>query len=307
MIIYQQLKKVEQNLAVAIGFFDGIHIGHKKLIDILLSQKNIYKTSIFTFRNHPDIFLKGYIEYILTDQERIEKIKDLGIDYLYLIEFNKKLMSLSAAQFIDILTNDLCVKKVIVGYDFTFGYMASGNAEYLCTELKKRNVDCIVVPAIRYEDEIVSSTAIREYIKSGNMKKANAMLGYNFFINGKVIKGKGLGREIGVRTVNLRYNKQKVIPLNGVYLTYAVMDNERMPSITNVGFNPTVDDDKLIKIETHILDKSHELYNKEITIEFIDFLRKEEKFDSLEDLRVQIMRDIEHAKNYFDTVNSFST
>ncbi|MEZ0535804.1 bifunctional riboflavin kinase/FAD synthetase [Caldicellulosiruptoraceae bacterium PP1] len=297
MQILNDLISPKEDISVAIGFFDGLHIGHMALINKLKEKKGC--KAIFTFKNHPDELIKGHIDYILTEKERLELFSENNIDIVFFIDFTQELMKMTPQQFIDeILIKKLRVKNVIVGYDFTFGYRAIGNAEYLKEKLNERKIDCTIIEPIYYNNQIISSTKIRDYIKSGLIEIANNMLGYNYFIAGMVKKGKALGREIGFPTINISFSNKKIIPKYGVYATYTIIDNIKFPSITNVGQNPTVSDGG-INIETHIFDISKELYNKDVKIEFLKYIREEIKFDNIELLKQQINKDIKEVKKLF--------
>jgi len=300
MNIYQRVFKRNDAPAVALGFFDGFHIGHKKLFEILTSNANQRKKVVFTFKNHPDKLLGLDTKYILTNSERLEFFEKYGIDDVYFIEFNKEFMQIDKDRFIeDILIEKLNVSLVVVGYDFTFGYKAEGNSEYLCEKLKNFGRECIVIEPVKYQGQVVSSTLIRNLIMEGNVKLANSMLGFCFFIKGIVKKGNRLGRKMGFPTLNIGFDKNKVVPKRGVYVTNTIIDNQKYLSLTNIGFNPTVSKTESLKIETHVLDFEQQAYGKEITIEFIDFIRDEKKFVNLQELKNQIDKDIEYVKALF--------
>ncbi|WP_039764426.1 MULTISPECIES: bifunctional riboflavin kinase/FAD synthetase [unclassified Caldicellulosiruptor] len=300
MNIYQRILTRNDAPAVALGFFDGFHIGHKKLFEVLTSSANQCKKVVFTFKNHPDKLLGLDTKYILTNSERLEFFGKYEIDDVYFIEFNKEFMQIDKDRFIeDILIKKLNVSLVVVGYDFTFGYKAEGNSKYLCEKLKNFGRKCVVIEPVKYQGQVVSSTLIRNLIMDGNIKLANLLLGYNFFIKGIVKRGNRLGRKMGFPTLNIGFEKNKVVPKNGVYVTNTIIDNKRYLSLTNVGFNPTVSKTQNIKIETHVLDFEKEAYGKEITVEFISFIRDEKKFVNLQELKNQINKDIEYVKALF--------
>lgn len=304
MNVYHNVFKRNDTPAAALGFFDGFHIGHKKLFEVLLSSANQCKKVVFTFKNHPDELLGFNTKYILTNEERLRFFEEYKIDDVYFIKFDNKFMKIDKDKFIeDILITKLNVSLVVVGYDFTFGYKAEGNSEYLQKRLEDFGKKCIVIEPVKYQEQIVSSTLIRNLIVDGNIRLANSMLGYNFFIKGTVKQGNKLGRKIGFPTLNLNFDKNKLVPKNGVYVTNTIIDNKRYISLTNVGYNPTVSKDKNIKIETYVLEFEKDTYGKEITIEFVDFIRDEKKFVNLQELKNQIIRDIEYVKALFCKAN----
>lgn len=302
MNVYEVIEKRLDSPAVALGFFDGFHIGHRKLFEVLSAEAGERKKVVFTFKNHPDNLLGHGAKYILTNEERLSFFKSYNIDDVYFIEFNKKMMQMDKDRFIEeILVDKLNVSLTVVGYNFTFGYMAEGNSQYLCEKLQKYGRKCIVIEPVMYQEYIVSSTLIRKLILEGNIKLANCMLGSAFFISGTVKKGNRLGKKLGFPTINIRFDKEKIVPKKGVYITNTVIDNDnkRYLSITNVGTNPTVSTSPNIKIETHILGIDSDLYGRQVKIEFIDFLREEKRFSSIDELKSQIAQDVEHVKSLF--------
>ncbi|WAM32615.1 bifunctional riboflavin kinase/FAD synthetase [Caldicellulosiruptor naganoensis] len=300
MNIYNRILKRNDTPVVALGFFDGFHVGHKKVFEVLNLNANRRRKVVFTFKNHPDKLLGLDLRYILTNSERLEFFEKHGIEDVYFIEFTKEFMQIDKDRFIkEILIEKLNAGLVVVGYDFTFGYKAEGNSEYLCKKLKDYGRECIVVDPVTCNDQVVSSTLIRNLIMNGNIQLANSMLGYNFFVNGIVKKGNRIGRKLGFPTLNIRFDKNKLVPKRGVYVTNTIIDSKRYISLTNVGFNPTVSKTQSIKIETHVLDFEEKMYGKKIKIEFIDFIREERKFESLQELKTQIEKDIEYVKALF--------
>ncbi|WAM34787.1 bifunctional riboflavin kinase/FAD synthetase [Caldicellulosiruptor morganii] len=298
MNIYNRIRKRNDIPVVALGFFDGFHLGHKKIFEVLALNAGQQKKVAFTFKNHPDRLLGLDVKYILTNSERLEFFEKYGIEDVYFIEFTDEFMQMDKDRFIrEILIEKLNAGLVVVGYDFTFGYKAEGNSEYLCRRLKDYGRQCIVIDPVTYNHQVVSSTLIRNLIMDGNIQLANSMLGYNFFINGIVKKGNRIGRKLGFPTLNIRFDKDKIIPKRGVYVTNTIIDSRRYISITNVGVNPTVSKTNSIKIETHVLDFEEKVYGKKIKLEFIDFIRDEKKFESLQDLKNQIEKDIAYVKD----------
>ncbi len=300
MNVYEIVEKRYDSPAVALGFFDGFHIGHKKLFEVLNANASGIKKVVFTFKNHPDNLLGFDTKYILTNEERLEFFRNYGIDDVYFIEFNKKIMQMDKDRFIEeILIDKLNISVVVVGYDFTFGYMAEGDSKYLCEKLHQFGRKCIVIDPVMYQEHIVSSTLIRRLILEGNIKLANCMLGFHFFISGTVKKGNRLGKKMGFPTINIKFDKEKIVPKKGVYVTNTIIDDKRYLSITNVGTNPTVSASENIKIETHVLGVDKDLYGKQVKIEFIDFVREEKKFSNINELKNQIAQDVEYVKALF--------
>jgi len=312
--------EMEKEIAIAIGNFDGIHQGHVKLLETAKSQayeKNL-GFGVVTFDPHPrDFFNLGNSSFKLLDSEEKENLlREIGVDYLIIIEFNKQLQNCSANEFLSkILYKNFKVIKMFAGSNFRFGKNREGTIkgntdfansiglEIIAVDLKQTN-------SIKNKDfEIISSQTIRKLIQDGQLKLANKLLGRNWCITGLVEKGKQKGREIGFPTANLNINNFLKPPL-GVYITrLKVIDKEKseisndwLPSISNIGKRPTVSGDS-INLETHIIDINNKgldinLYGKRIKVEFIEFLRSEHKFNSIPELQKQIAFDTKKAYDF---------
>ena len=237
---------------------------------------------------------------INTYVERRQLLKEIGVEYIFELYFKRDFSNLSPADF---LAKNLfsCekVKKIFLGHDFHFGANKSGNFELAKKEALKNNVELLLYSEFKIQTLPVSSTAIRVEISSGNLLNANRMLGRSFFISGHVIKGQGRGRQIGFPTANIGYSKDIVIPSKGVYVTKTLLNNMLYESITNVGVNPTFNSGYEIHIETHLLDFSRDIYGDEIQVQFVEKIRDEKKFSSVNELVKQIEMDLLLAKKYF--------
>lgn len=287
--------KIHGNTAVALGNFDGIHIGHQVLIETVVkkSKVNGLIPSVFTFNNHTSKFLKeNSVGRLLSKNRKIAILEDLDIELLYMVDFNEEIRHLSPEDFVrKILVDRLNTRLVVVGFNFRFGYKGIGDTNALVELGKQFGFDVIVIEQVIISDEVVSSSLIRQLITNGNIKKANKMLGREFIIEGKVIQGKSIGKTLGFPTANLELRCNYITPKFGVYKTYTYYMGKKYSSITNVGYNPTFGDNH-ITIETHILNFNGDLYNKDIKVEFEMFIREEMKFNSKEDLILQINKDI---------------
>lgn len=286
---------------VALGNFDGLHLGHQALIKQMLDTANKEQliSTVFTFDNHTAGTIKGKNtpKLLISKDRKIALFKELGVELLYMVRFTETLMQLTPLEFIEnVLIDILNVKKVVVGFNFRFGYLAKGDVQYLKEMGTKYNFDVIVIPAIKKDNIVVSSTQIRELIKNGKVSLASKLLGRRYSIEGKVIKGRGIGRKLGIPTANILFDSNIVIPKVGVYKTNTIINGDKFLSITNIGFNPTFRGEKL-NIETHILDYNQNIYGKTILIEFIDFLREEKKFDDISKLVEQVNLDIKALKS----------
>lgn len=296
-----QLSKVS---AVTLGKFDGIHRGHQKLMNKVLAQKENGLTSVvFTFAKMPgtDIYEKG--QTILTGKERQRHLERMGIDVLIECPFVPELSTMEPEIFIEkILVQRLHVKYIAVGSDFRFGYQRKGDCALLQKLSRQFGYEVEAVEKETFDDQVISSTYIRQLLNLGKMEKVQALLGYPYYVSGTVIHGQALGRTIGVPTINFLPDAEKMLPPNGVYLTGTFLDDRRIWGITNIGVKPTVSGEKLTGIETHLLDFDEDLYGKELTVAFYDFERPEQKFDSLELLKKQLEQDAswgrERAKHY---------
>lgn len=298
--------KIELNgNAVALGNFDGVHIGHQELIksNINEAKKRNLKSTVLVFRNHTKEILKkngdSKIQLLTSFDQKIDILKGFGLDTLYIADFNENLMKLSPEEFVDnILLKKLNTKLVTVGFNYRFGYKASGDVELLKKIGLDKGIDVNIIPPVYVGDEIVSSTAIRNSIKAGDIKKANRFLGRNFTIIGSVVKGKNRGRKLGFPTANIKLIDNYVLPKQGVYITNTIVDGEKLISLTNIGYNPTFNEDEL-KIETYILDFNGNLYGKTLQIQFIDFIRDDVKFNTAQELIEQIEKDVKYIKTYY--------
>lgn len=279
---------------VTIGNFDGLHKGHCALIKkaVEYSKLNNIKSVVFTFKNHPSNYFNfGTIKNIITNEEKINRLKSMGIDYIINVPFDDYMTKISADDFIkNILIDKLNVQKIIIGHDFSFARNKEGNANLLKTYSEKYKFDLEVVNPIKINDVRVSSTHIRELINEGIVDEVKNYLGYNYEIEGKVKKSKQLGRTIGFPTANIDINEDMIIPKMGIYATRVHIEGDLYFGATNIGYNPTVNGQGL-SIETNILDFDEDIYGKVIKLEFLERIRDEKKFSSLAELKNQLQKD----------------
>jgi riboflavin kinase/FMN adenylyltransferase len=288
---------------VTIGTFDGIHIGHQKILKNLIRTANNEgkKSVLLTFFPHPRMVLQKENKILLlnTIKEKSSLLEKMGLDYLIIHPFSREFSRLTALDFVrDILVNKLNTSRLIIGYDHHFGKNREGNIHQLKEYSLLYDFKVEEIPAQDIDDVSVSSTKIRTALKDGNLKTANNYLGYHYMLNGTVVSGKKLGGTIGFPTANLEIKEPyKLIPKTGVYIIKTHINTVLYTGIMNIGFNPTVLG-KHQTIEAHLFDFNEDLYGKEITIEFIYFLREEHKFKSIEELVVQLNIDKENAISY---------
>ncbi|RXI51769.1 bifunctional riboflavin kinase/FAD synthetase [Clostridium tetani] len=295
-IIEEEIKKkYNLDIYVALGSFDGLHLGHMKLIDkaIKLAKENSGKSMVYTFKNHPlGVINENLAPKLLMDNStKIEVLKNKGVDILRFICFDKNFMEISPKDFILNIIKQYNIKGIVVGFNFRFGHKNSGDVELLKELSKKYDFQLFIVDPVEYNDEVVSSSRIRKTISEyGNVEEAKEMLPHPYFLEGNVIKGRQIGRKMGFPTINLDYNKNFVIPKNGVYFAVVLYNNKFYKGITNIGYNPTVKSKKL-NIETHVLNFNEEIYGEKIRLYFLSRLRDEKKFKSLEELSLTIKKD----------------
>ena len=286
---------------VTIGTFDGVHIGHQKIIKRLvdIAHKKYLNSVVLTFFPHPRMVLQNNndIKLLNTIEERETILSDLGLDYLVVKTFTKEFANLSAEEFVkNILVDKLNAKHIIIGYDHRFGKGRSANIDDLKSFGKQYDFEVEEISVQDIEDVSVSSTKIRNALNDGDILTANTYLGYNFYITGKVVKGKGLGRKIGFPTANIEIAEDyKLIPKNGVYVIKTSIENKLVYGMMNIGMNPTVNGTKKT-IEAHFFNFNNDIYNQTLKIEFVARLRDEQKFESVELLKKQLKLDEKNAK-----------
>ncbi|WP_165000705.1 bifunctional riboflavin kinase/FAD synthetase [Xylanivirga thermophila] len=289
----------DANTAVALGTFDGVHLGHRRLIYTLkqLKKQQGCSTMVYTFARHPmEVIAPNDAPSILMDmQQRIRIFNSLGIDRLILNEFDLNFSLIEPEKFIDILTNNYNVSYIVVGYNFKFGSKGIGDVHLLEQLSNKKGFELIVVPPVRINGDVVSSSFIRQLISDGRVGYAAKLLGMPYSIDGFVTHGFQRGRTLGFPTVNLKFNSKRVVPAFGVYLTLVDVGQSMMWGVTNVGRNPTFNG-KNIHIETYIMNYEGDLYDKKIRLYFIDKIREERKFNDREELKTQINKDVKIAK-----------
>src|SRR5690606_34212387 len=292
------------NTVVTIGTFDGVHIGHRKIIERLVqtAKKSQLKSVVLTFFPHPRMVLKkdADIKLINTIDERSVILEQLGLDVLVIKKFTKEFSRLTAEEYVtDVLVKQLRVKKIIIGYDHHFGRNRAANIENLKAYGKIYDFEVEEISAQDINEVSVSSTKVRTALLAGNIRKANQDLGSYFRLSGYVVKGKGLGNTMGFPTANLHIEETyKLIPKQGVYIVKPTIDHQLVFGMMNIGFNPTTDIDKKQKIEVHFFNFNQSIYNISLVIELLDRIRDEHKFDSVNDLKAQLQKDQETSLKY---------
>lgn len=289
----------KKNYAVALGNFDGVHIGHQKLIKALTGFG--YPSLVYTFYEHPLNVIKGdvSVRIINTRAEKEDVIESLGVDALVFEDFSA-VRDMTPEEFVDsILINRFSAKEVVCGFNYRFGKKNAGDVTTLKKLLSNYGVNLTVIDEVTLDGTSVSSSEIRGSLLEGDVEKANKMLGNPYFLKSKVKHGKALGRTLGFPTVNLDFEEGRVVPAYGVYVARFTFENEIFPAIANVGVRPTVDIDRRPTLEAHVIGFNGDLYEKEVKVELLRKLRDEKRFSDVNELKEQVFRDIENAKNYF--------
>ncbi len=292
-----------QPTAVTIGNFDGVHMGHRKLIETAkeYAEKENLKSIVFTFKPHP-MFIFGNREnnaLIMSPEEKEIAIRKMGVDTYIEYPFDREFASMSPEDFaIDIVFKKLKCKVLVVGYDYRFGCRNAGDYKLLEKLGKEYGVKTVFIPNVIYDGERVSSTKIRECLVNKDVETANRLLTEPYYIYGHVSEGKRLGRQLGFPTVNILAHEDKLFPPNGVYATATVYDGQVYYGMTNVGYNPTVNG-KHKTVETNLFDFDKVIYGEPILTFFFKWLRDEHKFPSVEALRDRLAIDTVNAAEYF--------
>lgn len=304
----KSLKKLFPHPVVTIGNFDGVHLGHKQLIDltIKLARKRKGTAIAFTFRPHPQVALRpgSQIPLLCTYDEKIELLGQSGLDVLIEEPFSRKFSNIKPENFFnDILIKQIGAEAIIVGYDFSFGKERSGQLGLLEQLCEQAGVELRVVEPQKAKSEVVSSSRIRTHLFEGFPEKAALLLGREFFYRGVVVRGEGRGRKIGFPTANLKLDNKLTLPF-GVYATWAIVDGQIYPSVTNIGVRPTFQNDDGTQlpaiIEVHLLDQTLDLYGRTLEVRFTKKLRDEKKFGGIEELKAQISKDINEGRRILD-------
>ncbi len=309
MLVFKKLEDIKDipKTSIALGNFDGVHLGHQELIRQAVanarrktSQGSPEKSAVFTFSNHPKSLIPGAkeVKNIIYSEEKQKLIESLGVDYYFDIEFTEDIMTMEPEAYVkELLVDRFNARDVFCGFNYRYGFKAKGDGELLRKLGEKYGYTLNQIPPVMVDGEVVSSTLIRKLIKAGDMDECERYLGRNYSIGGEVVIGNRLGKSIGFPTSNIMIDETMVTPPNGVYITYCVYNGVRYPSITNVGIKPTIGDFAK-NMETHIFNFDKELYGKQIRVEFIKMTRPEVKFASIGELCEQIAKDCGEARKY---------
>ena len=296
-----EIKNIEPTV-VALGNFDGIHKGHQEIISRSVKEAASagLKSGVFTFSNHTSSVLENVppVKNILYPDQKISILEGMGVDYMFNIPFTKEILSMTPERFIDeILVEKFNIREAYCGFNYTFGYKASGTPEVLMREGLKRGFGIHVQEPYMIDGIVVSSTYIRQLIEEGRMEECTKFMGRMYSIDGEIVMGNKLGRTLGFPTCNTVVDETMITPPNGVYVTTCSIEGVKYASVTNVGNKPTIG--KYEKnIETHIFDFDEDVYGKQIRVDFIKHTRPERKFNGIEELKKQIQSDCIEARVY---------
>lgn len=296
--------QIGEPTALTVGKFDGLHRGHELLMEKLAQKKaEGLKAAVFTFDIPPKQNIeKKDSQVITTNEEKMHRMEQMGIDYLVECPFTPEIMSMEAEDFLKKMVEQLQVHCFVVGEDFRFGHNRRGDFHMLQKYAKTYGYEVVVLKKIKEDERDISSTFVREEIAAGNIEKANHLLGYRYFITGEVEHGKRIGRTIGIPTVNQIPPREKLLPPFGVYVTEVWIHGKSYRGVTNVGCKPTIEGIRPAGVETHLLDFAEDVYGQTITVEFLHQIRREHKFESIEALKRQMQCDIAEAARYFENI-----
>lgn len=291
--------------AIALGFFDGVHLGHAALLNKTKERaaQEGASPSVLSFDVHPDNLVFGKEVPLINSPIGREEIirREFGIDNVVFIHFNQHVMRMPWKEFIDAIIEELRICWIVVGHDFCFGYRGEGTAERLRDYCAQRGIGCDIIPPVTLDGRVISSTYIRTLIAAGDMEQANRYLGHPHMLADTVHSGYHLGAKMGAPTINMYFPEGVIVPRHGVYAAKVFLeDGSGYVAVTNVGVRPTVSDNNRVNVESHLLDYSGNLYGRQARVEFYKFLREEKKFDGFEELSAQIKRDTQAARSYFE-------
>ncbi len=313
MKIYYGFERIERNpkRIITVGTFDGVHLGHQKILKRLneIAQITQGVSLIITFEPHPQFVIKrpdkDPLKLLTTIDERLILFEKFGVNEVLVVPFTQDFARTTAEEFIrNYLYDTVGFSNILVGHDHLFGRNREGNFDLLVKLSKELHFEVEKIPAFILNEITISSTKIRNALSQNQIELANQLLGYEYFIKGKVVSGDGRGSSLGFPTANIRFNDgHKLVPSDGVYLVYSILDGEKVYGMANLGFRPTFYTDKKRILEVHYLNFSNMLYGKEIFVHFLKYLRNEKKFNSIDDLLMQLNKDKEFCLSLIQNIN----
>ena len=306
MIVYRDLKELKapppRSTALTLGCFDGLHIGHQEIMERVLERRgaDCATAGLITFEPCPILMFGGNGGHrclITTTDEKLEILEESGLDWALVIPFTREFTRMSAEDFVsDVLVNRLGAGCIVAGHDVGFGHKRRGNARLLRAEGRRHGIKVQVLEPVRVSGEVVSSTVVRGLVAKPDLATAADMLGRPFFLRGVVSPGNRLGRTIGTPTANMEMPPHKLLPPEGVYAARARIGQDTHQAVLSIGKRPTVDDSGALAVEAHILDFQNDIYDRVLHVEPLEFLRPQQKFASLDELKANIRNDIGNAR-----------
>ena len=296
---------VNEKMAACIGYFDGFHLGHQSLFNktLTIAKQKSLRSALISFDPDPWVILHGVpnANHLTTIEDRKILAEILGFDVWISINFDKKMASLTPEEFINKLKS-INIQELVCGFDFKFGSKGTGTIETL-QDAQSDDFKIHIISEYKVDNEKVSSTRIKIALKNGNMELVKQLLGRYYQLNGIVVGGKQIGRKIGYPTANLQVNSEYVLPKMGVYAGYVTIDSLRYQAMISIGLNPTVKDDRIVSIEAHIFDFDKDIYNKNVNFVYVQYLRPELKFNSLNGLIAQLKEDEKECRKVLKDIN----
>lgn len=292
-----------QPCVLVLGMFDGVHRGHQALLmaGVALSEATGLPLNVFTFEPHPMQVLRpeSAPPLLTTLTERARLMADFGVDSLCILPFDRQTASQDPACFMDYMARVYQPRHVVCGFNFTFGSRGAGSGESLRAYGQEHGFDVTIVPEVILGRETVSSTRIRSLLQQGNIHEATRLLGHSYTLSGRVMNGKRIGRTMGYPTANVDIPKGKALPAFGVYACWMEVEERIYPAVVNVGRHPTLPEGS-VTVEAYALDECLSLYGKKVRLSFLSYLRAEKRFAGVDELKAQITRDAQEAREYFD-------
>ena len=289
--------------ALAIGVFDGVHLGHQMLIGRMLDEARSRNLTggVITFHPHPLAVVRPEIKvsYLESLERRVELLGKLGVDFISVLQFTSELQQVSAADFARLLVEESGLRLLVVGEDFRLGRGGEGTIAVLTALGEELGFEVLPVPLLGDDSDRVSSTRVRNALAAGEMEAVGDLLGRSFFLRGPVLHGDERGRQIGFPTLNIGVSADRRLPPNGVYVTRAHVGDREFDACTNIGVRPTFEGDSRHLVETHLLDFEGDLYGELVTVELLHRLRSEKKFNDIDELIAQIQRDVVSTREWF--------
>lgn len=296
MLVFRELKEnLLEASCIALGVFDGVHLGHQKVLlnAVKKAQELNIISAVVTFSKHPrTVILKSHPEMLISLEERLRLFKELGLGAAVVLDFDEKLASMPAKDYLEkVLIGSLNARSITIGYNHKFGGDKAGNGKFLEEYSEKYGYEVDVISPVKIDNHVVSSSAVRKFLLKGDVSTAEKLLGKPFKISGEVVHGQHLGRSLGFPTANLKLPEELIIPMSGVYGGTAEIDSKTYNAVINIGRRPTIGDLKKDLVEVHILDFDEDIYGKNLQVSFLQRIRDEKKFNSLDELKAQIKED----------------